>query len=546
MDTNPSQLWRWTPLGLILASLLLGFSIWEPLPPGIWHDDGVYVLLGRSLAEGEGLRYVGVPGAPLAPKFPPLFPALLGIVWLVFPSFPENASILGSVNLILTSVAGGIFFHYMRRALDLPAPVALLVTALAWASAHLWRVAFVPLSEPLFLLFLLLALHAGGRMEGNGGGSEKGPTGALALFLLLGGLAVYARTLGVAVLIAGIVSCLLSGKRREAIWLAFGSAALLLPWVIWSGGAAETIPDPLLDVLGPYGTWLASQMVSDPWGFCVFALRNLLDLLARIATLTLPGVPGPQLLYGILVAPLILLGLWQLWGRSRLLPLTLVFSMGIILVWPFREIRLMVPFQPLLFLALVMGIRRILPESRQMSRLRRPVLVMAGAWCLFFLSTSIFRLASGWTLDSYKVRAAALMDAVRAVSEHTPDDAVVGAPELWAGIHLFTDREVVPSAPFRPLAEDSPVYGRPEQQYEIWVRTGVSHVLVEHGGKVHGDALDRMDAECPPGTIRVLDVRAGRVLVALEWDEACQRQLLQGSTGDRSSDSGPGADPPRS
>jgi hypothetical protein len=191
-----------------------------------------------------------------------------------------------------------------------------------------------------------------------------------------------------------------------------------------------------------------------------------------------------------------------------------------------------VPFQPLLLLALAMGVRRLFPEPGQAFRWKRPVVAVVGAWCLFFLSVSAFRLASGWTLESYKVRAAALMDAVRAVNENTPPDAVVGAPELWAGIHLFTGREVVPSAPFRPLAEDSPVYGRPEQQYEIWIRTGVSHVLVEHGGRVHGAAMDRIEAECPSGSIRVLDVQPGRILVALRWDEACQELLTQELSGE--------------
>jgi len=82
-----STFWPWAPWGLALALLALGLSVWEPFPPGIWHDDGVYVLLGRSLAEGDGLRYVGIPGAPLAPKFPPLYPLLLGLVWLLFPSY---------------------------------------------------------------------------------------------------------------------------------------------------------------------------------------------------------------------------------------------------------------------------------------------------------------------------------------------------------------------------------------------------------------------------------------------------------------------------
>jgi hypothetical protein len=530
-------------LGLVLASLFIGFSVWEPLPPGIWHDDGVYVLLGRSLAEGEGLRYVGVPGAPLAPKFPPLLPALLGLIWLLFPSFPENTSVLTSLNLVLTALAGGVFFHYLRRVLNLSPFLALLATSLGWVSAHLWRVALIPLSEPLFLLLTLLALYAGGRMESKAKPEGKGETGALVLFLLLGGLAVYARTLGVAVLAAGVVSCVLGGRRKAAFWVALGSLTLLMPWVLWSGRAAGTIPEPLLDILGPYGTWLVSQMVADPWGFSGFAVSNLGHLLARIVTLTLPGVPGPQLLYGILLAPLFLVGMWDLSKRSRILPLTLLFSLGILLVWPFGDIRLLVPFQPLLFLALVMGVRSILSGYGRVPRVRGPILAMASVWCLFFLAISAFRLTAGWTLESYRIRAAALMDAVRAVNEKTPPDAVVGAPELWAGIHLFTGRLVVPSAPFRPLAEDSPVYGRPEQQYEIWIRTGATHILVEHGGNVHGAAMDRIEAECRPGTLRVVDSQPGRVLVALGWDEACQRRLMQPSARQVLPDSGAGPPP---
>ena len=54
-----------------LGALLGGLLAWTPLPPGIWHDDGVYLMLGRALADGDGLVYLGVPGAPAAPKFPP-------------------------------------------------------------------------------------------------------------------------------------------------------------------------------------------------------------------------------------------------------------------------------------------------------------------------------------------------------------------------------------------------------------------------------------------------------------------------------------------
>ena len=46
-------------VGLIL--LVVGFSAWRPIPAGVWHDDGVYMLIGQSLAEGGGLL-AAVPG----------------------------------------------------------------------------------------------------------------------------------------------------------------------------------------------------------------------------------------------------------------------------------------------------------------------------------------------------------------------------------------------------------------------------------------------------------------------------------------------------
>ena len=59
------------------ATLVLGLLLFTPLPPGLWHDDGVYLLVGKALARGAGLHYLDVPGLPPAAKFPPLYPALL-------------------------------------------------------------------------------------------------------------------------------------------------------------------------------------------------------------------------------------------------------------------------------------------------------------------------------------------------------------------------------------------------------------------------------------------------------------------------------------
>jgi len=356
---------------------------------------------------------------------------------------------------------------------------------------------------------------------------EKRPgPGPVLGFLLLGGLATYARTLGVAVLGAGVVVLFLRGRRKASLGAASGTLALLLPWWLWTRRAAETIPDPLKDTLGSYTEWLASQVRTQPQEFADFLWRNVGSLLGRTSGLVLPGLSGGWMILGLIVIPFLVLGLVDLYERSRILVFTLLFSYGILLVWPFLDVRLMVPFQPLLVLAVVMGFRRVWVSSASPDRLRVPVIGVALAWAVLFGSTNGARLASGWVGDSYRIRSSALRDAVATVSERTPLDAVIGAPELWSGIHLYSGRTVAPSARFRPLSGDDPVEGTPAEQVQLWIQAGITHLLLEHGGLVNGEALNRVDAACPAGTVMILDSSDGQLLVSLNWDRECQERAL--------------------
>lgn len=502
--------------------LLLGLTFWEAFPPGIWHDDGVYVLLGRSLAQGDGLRYVGVPGAPLAPKFPPLFPLILAPVWILFPAFPENAGLLGGMNLLILAGAGGLFFAYSRNVLALPRILAAACAALAFLSPQLWRVTLVPLSEPLFVLTLTLALWSGAGME-----RQRGAWRVL-FFILVGGLAFYTRTIGVAVLLAGSVALLVRGRGGAGIGAVLGSLAVVTPWVLWSRWAARTVPSSLQDILGSYGGWLAGEMVRDPLGYGIFLLENARDLLERALSLLLPGVTGGSLWVGLFLVPVVALGIREGGRKTALLPLALMAAGGILLVWPFQAIRLVIPFQPFLVLGAALGFSKLLTPGVLPRRGRVPVAFMAAAWVVLALGVSVYRLGTGWPGEPYRVRSEALLLAVEAVEEKTPPGAVVGAPELWASLHLFTGRSVAPSAPFLSAAGEQRPWGSPEAQYALWKEVGLTHILVEHGGLVHGEALDRVDAVCPQGTVEVLDLQPGQFLVALNWDRECQERLLGG------------------
>ena len=48
---------------------------------GFLHDDGVYWVTAKSIAEGGGYRIPSLPGAPYQTKYPPVFPALLSMAW---------------------------------------------------------------------------------------------------------------------------------------------------------------------------------------------------------------------------------------------------------------------------------------------------------------------------------------------------------------------------------------------------------------------------------------------------------------------------------
>ena len=58
------------------------------------------------------------------------------------------------------------------------------------------------------------------------------------------------------------------------------------------------------------------------------------------------------------------------------------------------------------------------------------------------------------------------------------------------------------------------------------METGVTHLVVEQGGMIHGQALDRVDALCPPGTVELLLNLPGLYLVKLAWDQDCQAKVL--------------------
>jgi len=90
-------------LPVFAAALAVAVALWasSPYAVGVFHDDGVYAILGKSIATGQGYRFLHLPGAPAATHYPPGFPLLLALVWKIAPNFPDNVPAFLFANALL-------------------------------------------------------------------------------------------------------------------------------------------------------------------------------------------------------------------------------------------------------------------------------------------------------------------------------------------------------------------------------------------------------------------------------------------------------------
>src|SRR5205814_3259269 len=151
---------RLRALAPFLAAALtfaIAASIIALYPVGIFHDDGVYLILAKALANGHGYRYLNIPGAPVATHYPPVYPLLLAVLWKLAP-FPDNITIILLANAILLAVTAWGLTRFLSLTLGWTPSAAAALALVGTLSLPLVTLATVALSEVCFLALLLPAL----------------------------------------------------------------------------------------------------------------------------------------------------------------------------------------------------------------------------------------------------------------------------------------------------------------------------------------------------------------------------------------------------
>jgi hypothetical protein len=157
------------------------------------------------------------------------------------------------------------------------------------------------------------------------------------------------------------------------------------------------------------------------------------------------------------------------------------------------------------------------------------VIPLAATWALTFAFANAAALLARSHDQLYLSRSLRLLWAAQAVNRSVPPAAVVVAPELWAGLHLYTGRTVAPSVRFRPVATGESQWGTPAEQLALWRSVGAEYVLLEFGAAVHGDALRLIQQRCGVASVQLVARTQSMDLVRLVLDDSCRAALVAGS-----------------
>ncbi|MEO8335304.1 MAG: hypothetical protein ABI664_10045 [bacterium] len=435
---SPNRRWALTLAAIGLLALVVGIAVTDNFHVGVFHDDAMYVILARSIATGEGYRYLNLPGAPGATHFPPGYPALLALVWRVAPDFPANVTIFKLLNAVFLCVSAVLIAQLVRERLG-STRWAIGVGVATAVSVPLLVLVTMLLSESLFLALLLASLLLGERLIAAAPNARS----ALALGALVGCLTLV-RTHGVVLVPAVMLPLLLQRRWREAAFFAASAVVVITPWQLWSGANAGALPAPLEGNYGSYvGWWVRGYREMGSSMIAATLERTVPETSAMMTSLFSPARGAvPHAVTLIALIALAAIGGFALVRRA---PATILFLLGysaIVLVWPFQPSRFVWGVWPLVLLVIA---------AAGASLWRAPVRLVVAALLLWvgvgYVAYEVRAARGGWWASISRTGDKRITAALAWTSANTSPADVVAADDEGA-VFLYTGRKAVPVASF--------------------------------------------------------------------------------------------------
>jgi len=450
-------------VGLALTYWALQLSI--PRVLGAFHDDAVYVALGKAIADGHGYRSIYAVGEPVHLRYPPGLPVILAPLWWIGGSVQRVTALAGTLSVLVTAGGAGLIWWLARARLGLHPWVALACAVSPFFLDASILYFSLPISEAYFVLGWAAALELAYRMRERPGFANA------ALLGFVVAAAVLTRTQAMGVLAGLLVAQ--AAQRTQGRHVAMFVVAAVLPlaaWAWWHGrmvsaGPISTQPDE-----ASYLSWIPLQHPERLPSVAAAALRVTWpvywDQFARYLTEVKPlGV--------LLLAAWSILGAagGALLGRAHAaLTLTLAANAAVVLLWPWPQDRLLLPLLPfagLLVAAAVHGaVGRVVARVRMAAYTTLGLLAASIAARQATLRPLAYVPVSPWNVlqiaypGNFMTANSRFVLAVSSwLSKYAePDDRVL--TDAPAAVYLYTGRHSVSAYPAHSRLQPS-VFGTP-------------------------------------------------------------------------------------
>jgi hypothetical protein len=306
---------------------------------GDLHDDSIYYVSAKSLADGGGYRVESLPGEPSQTKYPPLYPLLLSLAWHMDPQFPHNLPIAAWISwLALPAILIQLPWVFPR--LGITDWRAWMLMALVAVNPYMLVFSSTLVSELSYTALMLAAMLL----------TERATRASAVAAGAVAGLAYLTRSAGIVFLVAGPLYLWMRHKRREAVLLASAMLPFVVGWTVWTRLHQVPTSDPALIYYTDYFRYeLYSISIRD---LPLFIWRNVDGLLLGLGSLVLPNVVSSFVLKTVaqVIAIAMIAGVVRMVrrGQGHLYALVALGSCAQLLVWHFPpNERFVLPLLPL-------------------------------------------------------------------------------------------------------------------------------------------------------------------------------------------------------
>jgi hypothetical protein len=211
-------------LGLLLGAI--AFSGANKAILGLFHDDGIYAVVGKAVAQGDGYRIVSLPSEPPQTKYPFVYPYLLASLWALDPSFPQNIALLKGLNVAIFVAIFYVAAIYYRRCVSGSNGTAVLFAVLLCCNPIIFGFTDYVLSDLWLVLLSLCALTLCA-----GAVADRARFSRLLLLAGVIGLACLSRSAALPLVFAGVIHTFTLRGWRAAAYFLLGVSLLVAPWL---------------------------------------------------------------------------------------------------------------------------------------------------------------------------------------------------------------------------------------------------------------------------------------------------------------------------